>query len=46
MNSLRNSSDKDSFTKLTVDDIKKYGDSSLVKDYYYYLDTSMNSSSY
>lgn len=45
MNSLRNSSDKDSFTKLTVDDIKKYGDSSLVKDYYYYLDTSMNSSS-
>lgn len=47
MRNLRNTSDekKNSFTSLTVDDIKNYADSSLVKDYYYTYETSLDSSS-
>ncbi len=47
MSTLRNAADdeKTNFQSLTVDDIKKYADSSLVKDYYYTLESSVNSSS-
>lgn len=45
MSKLRSASDttKSSFQSLTVDDIKKYADSDLVKDYYYTLEASVNS---
>lgn len=44
MSTLRNAEDseKSSFNGLTVDDVKKYADSDLVKDYYYILETSIN----
>lgn len=47
MDKLRNASDdvKNSFTSLTVDEVKKYGESDLVKDYYYTLEANMDSSS-
>ncbi|MEI3529925.1 MAG: ABC transporter permease [Bacilli bacterium] len=34
---------KNNFIMLTVDDIEKYGDSTLVSDYYYYKETSLSS---
>ena len=45
MNELRNASDddKNDFQSLTVDDIENYGDSDLVKDYYYTLESSLSS---
>ena len=45
MNELRNASDdeKNNFQSLTIQDIKKYGDSDLVKDYYYTLESSLSS---
>lgn len=45
MNELRNVSDdeKNDFTALTVEDVKKYGDSDFVKDYYYTLEASLSS---
>lgn len=45
MNELRDASDdeKNDFTALTTDDIEKYGDSDLVKDYYYTLEASLSS---
>ena len=47
MQKLRNASDdeKNSFKSLTVENIKEYANSQLVKDYYYTLETSLNSSS-
>lgn len=46
MNELRNASDdeKKGFTALTTEDVEKYGDSDLVKDYYYTLEASLSSS--
>lgn len=46
MNELRNASDeeKNDFQSLTVDDVNTYGDSELVKDYYYTLEASLSSS--
>ena len=46
MSKLRNASttEKSSFTSLTVDAVKKYANSNLVKDYYYTLETSINGS--
>lgn len=43
--SLRGSSDeeKQSFTALNVEDIKKYGDSDLISDYYYTQEVSLSS---
>lgn len=45
MNELRNASDDDktNFQSLTIDDIENYGDSDLVKDYYYTLESSLSS---
>lgn len=45
MSNLRSATDseKENFKSLTVDNIKSYGDSNLVKDYYYTLETSINS---
>ena len=47
MTTLRNASDdeKNNFQSLTIDDIKKYADSSLVKDYYYTLESGIDSNS-
>lgn len=47
MNELRNASDeeKTDFSSLTVDDVENYGDSDLVKDYYYTLEASLSSES-
>ncbi len=47
MNELRNASDDDktNFQSLTIDDIENYGDSDLVKDYYYTLESSLSSNS-
>ena len=47
MQKLRNASDdeKNSFKSLTVENIKEYANSQLVKDYYYTLESSLNSSS-
>ena len=47
MQKLRNASDddKNNFKNLTVESIKEYADSKLIKDYYYTLETSLNSSS-
>lgn len=44
MSHLRGASteEKDEFKSLTVDDIKKYADSDLIKDYYYTLETSVS----
>ena len=44
--SLRNATDeeKEAFESLTVDMIKDYGNSTLVSDYYYTLESSLNSS--
>lgn len=44
MSNLRGASDdeKNDFKSLTVDDIKNYADSDLVKDYYYTLETSIS----
>lgn len=46
MNELRNASDdvKSSFQSLSIDDVLKYADSNYVKDYYYTLEASVNSS--
>lgn len=45
MNELRNASDeaKSEFSSLSVEDVLTYGDSSLVKDYYYTLESSLSS---
>lgn len=45
MATLRNADNEEklAFQGLTVDDVKKYGDSSLIKDYFYTLETSINS---
>lgn len=45
MNELRNASDdeKNDFNGLSVSDVREYGDSSLVKDYYYTLEASLSS---
>lgn len=45
MGTLRNASDdeKNSFQSLTVEDIQNYADSNFVKDYYYTLESSVNS---
>lgn len=45
MNELRNADDeeKDDFQSLTVTDVNTYGDSKLVKDYYYTLEASLSS---
>lgn len=47
MNELRSSSDdeKNDFQSLSIEDIKQYGDSELVKDYYYMLESSLSSDS-
>lgn len=47
MGTLRNASDddKNSFSSLSIEDIEKYADSDLVKDYYYTLEASVDSSS-
>lgn len=47
MQKLRKASDdeKNSFKSLTVENIKEYANSQLVKDYYYTLESSLNSSS-
>lgn len=46
MQKLRNSSndEKSNFKGLTVEDIKNYADSTLIKDYYYTLEASLSSS--
>ena len=46
MSKLREASDDDktSFESLTIDSIKKYAESDLVKDYYYTLEASVNGS--
>lgn len=45
MNELRNANDdeKNDFAALSVEDVEKYGDSNLVKDYYYTLEASLSS---
>ena len=45
MNSLREATDdeKNNFQSLTVDDIKNYGDSEYVKDFYYTLSSNLSS---
>ena len=45
MNELRDASDdeKNDFQSLTVEDVENYGDSDLVKDYYYTLESSLSS---
>lgn len=45
MGNLRQSSDdeKTNFQSITVDDVKNYADSDLVKDYYYTLESSVSS---
>lgn len=45
MHELRNASDEDknNFESISIDDIKEYGDSNYIKDYYYTLEASLNS---
>ncbi len=45
MNELRSASDdeKNEFSSLTVEDVKNYGNSDLVKDYYYTIEASLSS---